>query len=114
MRVLGSVVGDLGDAEIDTERDQRHRFVNSRGEGIVEINNPFLGEKIVLDLSDQWHPKRTSETGEVEFAGANHGVWVDFSWSATDSLTGFQITSQGNFFRCRPECGWNSVWRVLR
>src|SRR6266481_4826768 len=24
------------------------------------------------------------------------------------------ITISGNVRRCRPECGWNSVWRILR
>ena len=40
-------------------------------------------------MSDQWHPKRTSETGEVEEAGNNHEVWVDFGW---------QGPNEGDFF----------------
>jgi hypothetical protein len=87
------------DAGLATDQFLRGSIMNSRGEGIVEIKNPFLPGKIVLDLSDQWHPKRTSETGELEVAGANHEVWVDFNWSATDSFTGFQIKSEGDFFR---------------
>jgi hypothetical protein len=49
----------------------------------VEIANPALQQKIVLDMSDQWHPRRTSETGEVEEAGFNAEVWVDFGWLGT-------------------------------
>ena len=41
-------------------------------------------------MSDKWHPRRTSETGEVEEAGDNHEVWVDFDW------TGLM---EGDFYR---------------
>jgi hypothetical protein len=34
----------------------------------------------IMDMADQWHPRRTSESGEVEEAGNNHEVWVDFGW----------------------------------
>ena len=46
-------------------------------------------------MSDQWHPRRTSmliasnETGEVEEAGSNHEVWVDFGWKGPN---------EGDFF----------------
>lgn len=55
--------------------------MNSLIEGVVEITSPFLRTKLTLDMSDPWHPKRISETGVVKEAGANHEVWVDFSWS---------------------------------
>jgi hypothetical protein len=64
--------------------------MNSLADGVVEITNHFLGSKITLDMSDQWHPRRTSETGEVEEAGSNHEVWVNFGWTGP---------SEGNFFR---------------
>ena len=54
--------------------------MKSPAEAVVEISNPYLRQKIKLDMSDPWHPKRTSETGEVEEAGSNHEVWVDFAW----------------------------------
>jgi hypothetical protein len=55
--------------------------MGSPAEARVEIWNPGTGGKIILDMTDIWHPKRTSETGEVEEAGNNHEVWVDFEWS---------------------------------
>jgi hypothetical protein len=39
---------------------------------------------------DPKRPKRTSENGEVEEAGSNNEVWVDFGWKGP---------SEGNFFR---------------
>ncbi|MGZ8160254.1 MAG: hypothetical protein ACXWT4_15790 [Methylobacter sp.] len=56
----------------------------------MEITNPFLVTKITLDMSDPWRPRRTSETGEVEEAGSNHEVWVDFDWAGSN---------EGDFFR---------------
>jgi len=56
-------------------------ILNSTGEAVMEIANPSLQQKIVLDMSDPWHPRRTSETGEVEEAGSNGEVWVNFGWT---------------------------------
>jgi hypothetical protein len=104
-RVLGiefgslDVTDGLGDASQATDQFQRGTVINSRGEGIIEINNPFLDKKIILDLSDPWHPRRTSESGEVEEAGSNREVWVDFTWNAIDAVTGSKIKSEGDFFR---------------
>jgi len=64
--------------------------MNSLGEGVVEITNHFLGTKITLDMRDPLHPKRTSETGEVEEAGSNHEVWVDFGWKGANVGDFFQ------------------------
>src|SRR5207302_835611 len=35
-------------------------IMNSTGEAIIEIANPGLQSKITLDMSDPWHPRRTS------------------------------------------------------
>ena len=74
-------------------------ILNSPREAVVEISNPFyepmetrngpLGGKIVLDLNDPMHPRRTSETGEVEEAGGNNEVWVNFGWTGP---------TEGDFF----------------
>jgi hypothetical protein len=68
------------------------KVMNSPAEAVVEITNPFLGTKIVLDMSDAKNPKRTSETGEVEQAGANHEVWVDFDFN-------WPGPKEGDFYR---------------
>jgi hypothetical protein len=85
-----------GDAGNITDKFLNGTIMNSTGEAKVEINNPFFdserakGTKITLDMSDQWHPRRTSETGEVEEAGSNQEVWVDFGWKGPTA---------GDFFR---------------
>lgn len=56
-------------------------ILNSKGDGKIEINNPLLDQKTTLDMTDQAHPRRISETGEVEEAGFNNEVWVDFGWT---------------------------------
>jgi hypothetical protein len=80
----------MGDAGNITDKFLNGTIMNSKGEAVVEITNPFLGTKIRLDMGDQSHPRRTSETGEVEEAGSNHEVWVDFGWRGP---------SEGDFFR---------------
>jgi len=47
---------------------------------VVVISNPALGTSITLDMSDVKHPRRTSETGEVDYAGEE--VWVNFNYGA--------------------------------
>lgn len=79
--------GDAGNA---TGPFLRGTVMNSLADGVVEITNHFLGTKLTLDMYDKWHPRRTSETGEVEEAGSNHEVWVNFSWTGP---------SEGDFFR---------------
>jgi hypothetical protein len=65
--------------------------MKSREEGVVEITNALLdgGTRIRLDMNDPKRPGRTSETGEVEEAGSNHEVWVDFAWAGPN---------EGDFF----------------
>ncbi|MBI3868647.1 MAG: hypothetical protein HY299_08970 [Verrucomicrobia bacterium] len=97
-RVLGIDYGasdpadNMGDAGNITDRFLNGTILNSPADAVVEITNPvpYPGTKITLDMANQWHPKRISETGEVEEAGNGHEVWVDFDW------TGPQ---EGDFFR---------------
>lgn len=56
-------------------------ILNSPRPAVVEITNPYLGTKITLDLSDPWHPRRVSETGQVEEVTPGSEVWVNFSWT---------------------------------
>lgn len=91
----GKPMDTLVDAGHDIGPFLRGTVLNSRkGEGeeeaIVEITNHSLDTKIRLDMSDPKRPKRTSETGEVEEAGNNHEVWVNFGWKGP---------SEGDFFR---------------
>jgi hypothetical protein len=79
---------------------QSYRFLkgtvlNSVGNGVVKLTNPFLGQlgqTIELDMSDQRRPRRVSELNETEAAGSNQEVWVDFAWAGADA-------SAGDFFR---------------
>lgn len=67
-------------------------IMNSRREAVVEISNPFYGPPgtmIILDLNDLTHPRRVSETSEVEHAGYNNEVWVNFGWKGP---------TEGDFF----------------
>ena len=85
-----------GDAGNIMDQFLNGTIMNSTGEAKVEISNPLFGPegakgtKITLDMSDMLRPRRTSETGEVEEAGSNHEVWVDFGWTGP---------SEGDFFR---------------
>jgi len=98
-KVDGVDLTDSRDALLDSFGDAAHelpfRFLNgtvmnSAGDGLVTITNHFLGTTLVLDMRDQSHPRRTSETGEIEEAGENHEVWVDFAWTGPN---------EGDFFR---------------
>jgi hypothetical protein len=64
--------------------------LTSPGEAIVKITNPSLKTTMTLDMSDPWHPRRIGEHGEIEEAGNNHEVWVDFDW---------QGSTEGDVFR---------------
>ena len=46
--------------------------------GLIVLSNPYLGTSITLDMRDMRHPRRTSETGEVDYAGEE--VWVNFNY----------------------------------
>jgi hypothetical protein len=85
-RVLSVGYGSLYpfDKENDAGNDTSH-FLNgtvlySPAEGVVEISNRYLSQTIRLDMSDVNHPSRTAENGDVEQAGYNNEVWVDFDW----------------------------------
>jgi hypothetical protein len=75
-----------------TYRFLKGTVLNSLGDGVVKISNPFLQQTITLDMSDPRHPRRVSELNETEAAGANQEVWVDFDWAGVDP-------SAGDFFR---------------
>jgi len=76
----------------------RGTILNSTGDGFVRIDNPFLGQWIELDMRHAAHPRRRSETGEIEAAGNGQEVWVDFEWIAT----GGPLPGEGDFFRPFP------------
>lgn len=86
--------GDRNDTLIDAGNDTNPflsgTVMKSTADAVVEITNPGLNTKLTLDMRDLWHPTRISETGEVEKAGSNHEVWVDFDWSGP---------SEGDFYR---------------
>jgi hypothetical protein len=75
-----------------TYRFLKGTVLNSVGDGLVVISNPLLNQTITLDMRDPRHPRRVSELNEVEAAGANQEVWVDFDWKGVDP-------SAGDFFR---------------
>jgi hypothetical protein len=79
-----------GDAGNDTSHFLNGTVLNSPAEGVVEISDPYLKQKIVLDMSDPAHPRRISETGEIEQAGYHNEVWVDFDWTGPN---------EGDFYR---------------
>ncbi len=85
--------GDPKDTLVDAGHDSNAflsgTIMTSPREAVVEIKNPALGTRIILDMSDKWHPRRVSETGEVEQAGSNNEVWVDFEWTGQ---------TQGDFY----------------
>lgn len=80
-----------GDAGNITTPFLNGTIMNSPGEAVVEIRNPWLGTGLTLDMRDEWHPRRTDETGNVEEAGGNHELWLDFDWTES---------SEGDV--CRP------------
>ena len=103
-RILGIDYSDeksldaIGDASKTTDQFLHGTILNSLGEAVIEITNH--DKKITLDMSDPNHPKRTSETRldasethkpsvEVEQAGFNNEVWVNFGW---------KDSSEGDFF----------------
>ncbi len=77
----GDPADKIGNAGNVSDHFLNGTILNSDGDGRIDIGNPGLGTSIVLDMTDQAHPRRISETGEVETAGAHQEVWVDFTWS---------------------------------
>jgi len=56
-------------------------IINSaQGSGLIVISNPALGTSITLDMRDMWHPKRISETGDVEYGGQE--AWINFNYGS--------------------------------
>ncbi len=41
-------------------------------------------------------------------------VWLQLARQAEKNLTATVVYETPSKPRCRPECGWNSVWRDLR
>jgi hypothetical protein len=56
---------------------------SGEGSAVITISNPGLGTQITLNMNDYHHPFRISESGQVEAAGANQEVWVDFNYVGT-------------------------------
>jgi hypothetical protein len=86
----GDPLETLSGAGNDASRFLSGTVLDSPAEAVVRITHPAGGGNILLDLNDRWHPRRISETGELEQAGFNNEVWVDFDWDAE---------SEGDFFR---------------
>lgn len=74
-------VDAIGDASKMPNHLLNGTVINSGPEAIIEISNPFLGQKIRLDLANQHFPRRTDADGRVEWAGGNEEVWTDFEWT---------------------------------
>jgi hypothetical protein len=73
----------FGDAGNVTDKFLNGTVMNSKSDAVVEITNYDLNTKVTLDMGDLLHPKRISETGgkaEVEQAGFDNEVWLDFDW----------------------------------
>jgi hypothetical protein len=70
----------FGNAGNVTDKFLNGTVMNSTGDAVVEITNHDLRQTITLDMSDMLHPKRISERGEVEQAGFDNEVWLDFDW----------------------------------
>jgi hypothetical protein len=81
----------IGDAGNVTDRFLNGTILNSPAEAVVELTNPYFAGKIILDMNDPWHPRRVDENGQIEVAGGNHEVWLDFDWEGS---------SEGDV--CRP------------
>jgi hypothetical protein len=70
----------IGDAGSVLNHLVNGTIMRSGPDAVIEIGNPLNGKTIRLDLSDQWHPRRTDENGIVASAGAGEEVWADFEW----------------------------------
>jgi hypothetical protein len=70
----------FGDAGNITDKFLNGTVMNSTNDAVVEITNHYLRTKLTLDMNDMLHPKRISETGEIEQAGFDNEVYLDFDW----------------------------------
>jgi hypothetical protein len=77
-RDRADAIGDAGNVK---DRFLNGTVMTSPGDAVVQVHNPSLGTTLSLDMSDPWHPRRIAEDGEIEEAGSNHEVWLDFEWS---------------------------------
>jgi hypothetical protein len=80
----------IGDAGRVTDKFLNGTVLNSTYDAVVEISNYNLGTKITLDMHDLLHPRRVSETGEIEQAGLDNEVYVDFDWKGPNQGDAFQ------------------------
>jgi hypothetical protein len=76
----GDPADTLANAGNSSEPFLSGNIMTSPQDGVVEIRNPSLATTLTLDWRDPHHLVRTSETGEVQQAGGNFEVWVDFDW----------------------------------
>jgi hypothetical protein len=76
----GDPADTLANAGNDSEPFLSGNIMTSPHDGVVEIRNPSLATILTLDWRDPHQLVRTSETGEVQQAGGNFEVWVDFDW----------------------------------
>ncbi|TFB56687.1 hypothetical protein [Cryobacterium tagatosivorans] len=76
----GDPLDAVGDAGKPQQGLLHGTIMNSPRDAVVEIANSFRRTTITLDMTDAAHPRRTSETGEVEIAGPDSEVWLDFEW----------------------------------
>jgi hypothetical protein len=80
----------FGDAGKITDKFLNGTVMNSPSDAVVEITNHYLPTqfspytKLTLDMHDLLHPKRISETGEIEQAGFDNEVWLDFDWKGSN------------------------------
>jgi hypothetical protein len=78
---IGSIDA-IGRADTMSARLVNGTIMNSPWEAVVQIANVQRQTVITLDFSDGAHPRRhDSETGELEVAGFNNEVWLDFEYS---------------------------------
>ena len=73
-------MGPSGDAGNVNDRFLNGTVLNSTGDAALKVRNPDGGHDLTLDMSDMLRPRRVSEDGAVERAGAYSEVWVDFDW----------------------------------
>jgi hypothetical protein len=80
----------FGNAGNVTDKFLNGTVLNSTNDAVVEITNHDLGTKITLDMHDLLHPRRVSETGEVEQAGFDNEIYLDFEWKGPNEGDAFQ------------------------
>lgn len=95
-------VDSIGNASAATNQFLHGTVMNSSAEGVIEINNNFLGTKIKLDMSNPDNPRCTSETGENEEAGLHNEVWVNFRLARSAGRR--FLSSLQQYRRCRRRC----------